>query len=113
MSDSERTELAKIQSNLSALLQDERKLIELAKANGSLSKESKVTLGLCVSLLAAAFWLGVNVTSIQRDIAELRKNMGDRWTGTHQTVWASRLSLRNPTVNVPDVSEVKRDLQSN
>lgn len=89
-----------------------------------ISRDTLIPLGTAVAvvvgLITGAWWLAGLKGDIERsnnalrdEIRDLRyrierseQTMLDRWTATHQRLWASEMQRRNPTLTVPEVSDI-------
>lgn len=40
-------------------------------------------------------------------IAQIQSGDADRWTATNQDRWIDKTRLKNPTLNLPDIEEIK------
>lgn len=92
----------------------------------ALTPQTLIPLGsaavIVVSLITATWWLGTLRSDIEQSIDGLRgdlqsiryrmdrydERMLDRWTATHMKLWVSEAKRRNPTVDLPGVSETVR-----
>lgn len=48
------------------------------------------------------------IAGTQSSLAVLEARAGDRWTATNMATWIDKTGRRNPTLNLPDVEEIKR-----
>lgn len=64
-----------------------------------------ITVGIGGSLALGIFWkVAQFVKGIRDDLRELKRSV---WSVTDQDRWATRLSVRNPKLDVPDAFQVK------
>lgn len=95
-----------------------------------LTRESLVPIGgaisIVLSLVGATWWLSGRLNQADNDNAERFQELRvevrelkyridrseqtsrDRWTATHQRLWAAEMRRANPTLDVPDVSDIIR-----
>ena len=96
------------------------------RMNGSLGTVVNIVI-VVGALLAATLWIDSSVDAVNEKVTALDRRMiliqsdvdkritavegqiGDRWRGEHQRMWAGRLRDRNPSLLVPAVDDVLRD----
>jgi hypothetical protein len=70
-----------------------------------------LAVGWGASLLASVRWLDSRFASLDSRLDRIEMRSGDRWSGTDQRVWVSRLQQRNPTLSVPEPEHFEAGLR--
>lgn len=94
---------------------------EVSDENGrtTISRDTRTTVGsaaaVVVAIISAALWLNGRFADLDARLVQITyrldrgdERMEDRWTGTHQRIWAAEMRRLNPTLVVPEVSEILR-----
>ncbi|MEM7622633.1 MAG: hypothetical protein AAF235_05460 [Planctomycetota bacterium] len=68
----------------------------------AISRNSRVTLGLALAIIAVLIWNERRMSSIESKLEQLAAGTVDRWTAAQQEAWALRLAVTNPDLVVPD-----------
>lgn len=74
---------------------DDDRQTERRDRDRSISRKTTITLSLAMTIV-------VGIVVLDRRISAIETMALDRWTGTHQEVWALRMAIANPGVAVPD-----------
>ncbi|MEO1584769.1 MAG: hypothetical protein AAFR96_09385 [Planctomycetota bacterium] len=78
----------------------------------SISRNSRVTLGLAVLIVAAIVMNERRLSSIESKLATLSSGVVDRWTFAQQEAWSLRLAVNNPMLRVPDPANPGSTIQA-
>lgn len=84
-----------------------------------LTREALIPIGsagaVVVSFLAGVMWLNGKFTDIDNRLANISNRLdrieeqgGDRWTRTHQRLWAALMKQGNPALDIPRVEDIAK-----
>lgn len=77
------------------------------KQEATLGLKTRITFGL-LAMLASPL-LGLILIWFKMDA--IQKDIRSAWTVQHQSVWVDRLSYKNPSLQVPEVSDVIKTME--
>lgn len=83
-----------------------------------ISRSSYVPITVVISAIGITIMVMGKLNSIENSIAAAQSSIAliearaiDRWTASNMATWIDRTGRRNPTLNLPDVEEIKRPIR--
>lgn len=80
------------------------------KQLGRIDRDTLMPLGVVVSLLAGAWWIGTRMSDVQhevsllrRDLAQMQASSSEALTKRELRAWVELLRARNPAIAVPEL----------
>ncbi len=75
-----------------------------------IDRETLMPLGVVISLLAGAWWIGVRMSDVQHEVALLRRDLSqmqtisaDALTRREWRAWVALLRAQNPALTIPEL----------